>query len=113
MKDDLESIKEFHKDNTVHFVLRVANLQKIEKSEGIEKRFKLTSTISCNNFVLFDKDYHIKRYNNEVEILEEFFDIRYDFYVKRREFLLRKLKREYETLKNKVSFIESIASQQI
>src|SRR4051812_4189163 len=50
MKDELDNIKEFHKDNKVHFVLKVNNLGKIEKSEGIEKRFKLTASISCNNF---------------------------------------------------------------
>ena len=42
-------------------------VDKIEKKEGgVEKLLKLTSSISCNNFVLFDKDHKIKRYENEI-----------------------------------------------
>jgi len=33
--------------------------------EEIENKFKLATSLSCNNFVLFDKDYKIKRYENE------------------------------------------------
>jgi DNA topoisomerase II len=45
--------------------------------------------MSCTNFVLFDKDYKIKRYNSEVDIMEEFFAFRYDMYVKRKAQMLR------------------------
>lgn len=53
----MDDIKEFHKDNKVHFVLKVPNLRDIERGEGIEKKFKLSASMSCNNFVLFDKNY--------------------------------------------------------
>ena len=70
--DKITDIKEFHKDNTVHFELTVPDLKKYTDAE-IEKEFKLTSSMSCSNFVLFDRDYKIRRYANEIEILEEFF----------------------------------------
>jgi DNA gyrase/topoisomerase IV subunit A len=59
--------------------------------DEIEKKYKLTANISCGNFVLFDKDYHIKKYNNEVEILEEFYQHRLLVYKQRKESMIKKL----------------------
>ena len=54
-QDEIEEILEYHKDNTVKFVLTVPNLrQYIDQEGGIEKKFRLTSTMSANNMVLFD-----------------------------------------------------------
>jgi len=36
--------------------------------------FKLSKRISTKNFVLFDKDDKLKRYKDELEILNEYFD---------------------------------------
>ncbi len=79
----ISDIKEFHKDNNVHFVLTIPDLKKYS-NEQIEKDFRLVANMSCSNFVLFDKDYKIKRYNSEVDILEEFFAFRFGMYVKRK-----------------------------
>jgi DNA topoisomerase-2 len=70
--DKIADIKELHKDNTVHFVLTITDLKKLSDEE-IMKDFRLTTSMSCSNFVLFDRDYKIRRYANEIEILEEFF----------------------------------------
>jgi DNA topoisomerase II len=70
--EKISDIKEFHKDNTVHFELTVPGLKKLSDAE-IEKDFKLSTSLSCSNFVLFNRDYKIRRYANEIEILEEFF----------------------------------------
>jgi len=53
--DVIDDMKEFHKDNTVHFVLKLKeDVAKLEKLEGgIEKKFKLVSSLSANNLVLF------------------------------------------------------------
>lgn len=82
-KDVISDIKEFHKDNNVHFVLTIPDLKKYS-NEQIEKDFRLVANMSCSNFVLFDKDYKIKRYNSEVDIMEEFFTFRFDMYAKRK-----------------------------
>lgn len=75
LKDTISDIKEFHKDNTVKFELQVPGLRKI-KAEEIEKTFKLTASLSCNNFVLFDRDYKIQRYATEMDIMRDFFSYR-------------------------------------
>ena len=79
----IEDMKEFHKDNTVHFQLKMKD--KVDKIDNVEKVLRLTSSISTNNYVLFDKNCQIKRYKDELEILQEFFDVRYNLYVKRKE----------------------------
>jgi len=53
--EEIDDVKEYHKDNSISFVIKLPNLADIEKSEGgIEKKFKLTTNISMNNMVLFD-----------------------------------------------------------
>lgn len=102
--EEIDDVKEYHKDNTVSFIIKAKNLEASE----IEKRFKLTSSISMNNFVLFDSKQRIKKYQDEVEIMEEFYPIRLDLYKKRKEFLLGVLKKELKAMQNKCRFIEGV-----
>ena len=107
---DVEDMKEFHKDNTVHFVLKLKDdVASLERQEGgIEKKFRLVTTMSANNLVLFDKNQKIRKYANELEILEEFYGVRFDLYKKRKEHLLRVLRREIAVLENKCRFIKEL-----
>lgn len=109
----VDDIKEHHTENRVHFVIRVNNIEKIIEGEGIEKKFKLTTTISTNNYVLFDYQNKIKRYSSEKEIIEEFFVLRQNLYVKRKEFLLAKLKKECVFIENKVRFILALLNEEL
>ena len=111
--DLIEDVLEFHKDNTVDFKIKLKDdVDSIEKSfpGGIKKKFKLSTTISANNYVLFDKFGKIKRYDDEIQILEEFFNERLDLYTKRKEHLIRVLKKEVAQLQNKQRFIKEITS---
>jgi DNA topoisomerase-2 len=95
--DLIEDVLEFHKDNTVDFKIKLKDdVDSIDKSfpGGIKKKFKLTTTMSANNYVLFDKFGKIKKYDDEVQILEEFFNERFDLYKKRKDYLIRVLKKE-------------------
>ena len=59
-------IKEFHQDNTVDFHIKFKdNISSID----VEKKLKLTTNISFNNFVLFNDQHQIKKYQDELEIL--------------------------------------------
>ena len=76
--------------------------------DQIEKDFKLTANMSCSNFVLFDRDYKIKRYSNEREILEEFFEYRYNMYEKRKANMVKRLSQALDKLSNQHRFISEI-----
>ena len=89
-------------------------VDKIEKKEGgVEKLLKLTGSISCNNFVLFDKDHKIKRYENEIQILEEFYQVRLDLYKQRKGHMMRLLEKEIAILTNKARFISELNNGQL
>ena len=117
LKNDLvEDIREFHTDNTVDFVVNLADdVQKVEDSVpgGITKRLKLQAHLSANNYVLFDLNGHVKRYKDECEILSEFFDERLKLYHKRKAHLLKLLKRDCQMLQNKARFIHEISTGRI
>jgi hypothetical protein len=55
-KGEIEDIKEFHKDNTVDFIVKLKDdIDTIERDQGgIEKKFRLSSTINLTNMVLFN-----------------------------------------------------------
>ena len=56
---------------------------------GLEQKFKLTTRISCGNMMLFNADGVIQRYETPEHILREFFDLRLDFYARRRAALIK------------------------
>lgn len=58
----------------------------IAESEGFEKRFKVSTTLSTSNMVCFNHEGHLTRYRNAEEILAEFYDIRLWYYQKRKVF---------------------------
>jgi DNA topoisomerase II len=112
-KDEVEEIREYHQENRVHFVLKVPKLQDIIRGEGIEKKFKLVSSISANNYVLFDFEGKIRRYASEEDILREFYVLRLQLYERRKAYLLARLNKEFETISNKVRFILGVISEEI
>merc|ERR1712100_744789 len=61
--------------------------------------------------MLFDKDGRIRKYANELEILEDFSEIRLEYYHKRKDFLLRRLRRQREIFSEKVRFIQLVISE--
>lgn len=102
----IDGYKEYHTENTVHFVLEgVVDQMKSLESEGLEKSLKLRSSISTNNMVFFDKEGKIKKYSSEQDILKEFAELRLQYYQKRKDFHVDRLGREKEFLDAKVRFI--------
>ena len=78
--------------------------------EEIEKKFKLVGSLNCTNLVLFDRNNNIKKYRNECEILEEFFDYRLKIYQQRKNYMIKRIKQEFEKFSNQYRFISEIIS---
>ena len=53
---------------------------KAAEEEGLEKRFKMSTTMSTGNMVCFDLNGKIKKYASAEEILVEFYHKRLEFY---------------------------------
>jgi DNA topoisomerase-2 len=59
------------------------NLTKAEDI-GLLKALKITSNINTTNIVCFDKNGKIKKYDSAEQILKEFYELRLEYYVKRK-----------------------------
>lgn len=63
--------------------------------------------------MLFDYEGKIKRYSSEEEIIKEFFVLRKALYERRKEHMLSRLKKEFETISSKVRFIIGVINEEI
>jgi len=105
-KAQIQEFKEYHTETYVHFIVEMSEEQmRRAESEGLMKMFKLKSSIATSNMVMFEADGTIKRYDTAKEIMEAFCDMRQSFYVKRKNHLLAKLRREKEFLSERARFI--------
>lgn len=60
-----QDYREYNDDKTVHFeVTLTEENMNIARQEGLEKKFKLTTTIGTTNMHLFDSKGVIKKYDN-------------------------------------------------
>jgi DNA topoisomerase-2 len=92
---DIKDFKENHTDTTVAFTITAekANIDEWEKlaKGGLYANFKLAGSLSTSNMHLFDETKRIIKYANPEEILKVFFDMRLEYYIKRKTALVEKL----------------------
>ena len=88
------------------FVVTLSAEKMLEaESVGFHKKFKLESSLSTSNLVLFDHNGCLKKYPGVTEILREFYDVRLDIYRKRKDWLVGQLEAEAAKLTNQARFI--------
>lgn len=83
----IKDYKEYHTDSKVHFIIHLSeeNMRQAEK-EGLESRFKTTTSITTSNLVAHDMHGRIRKYANVNEMIKDFFEIRQTYYHKRKVF---------------------------
>lgn len=103
----INDYKEYHTDCTVRFVVKMSDKQFRHAMDngGLHKFFKLQKTISLSNMVLFDSHGCIKRYESPLDILKEFYGVRYKYYVQRKAYIVDMLGAEGAKLDNIARFI--------
>lgn len=101
----IKDFKEYNTDRKVCFKLDVMQ----DKCDQYRK-FKLCSVVSTLNMVAFDSNGYLKKYSSPEMILEEFFEVRKELYVRRKDYLLQKLHADHIILESKVRFIEEVIS---
>jgi DNA topoisomerase-2 len=112
-----ESIIKDYNDNStdtvVNFVITLlpGALNKLESitlennCNGLEKALKLFTTQTCTNMHLFDSDEKLKKYDNIIEILEEFYVARLELYRKRKIYQIQQMEKDLVVLSNKAKYI--------
>ncbi|CAG9316989.1 unnamed protein product [Blepharisma stoltei] len=108
----ITEFKEYHTDDRVEFHVCIPTLTELP-ADQLMKKLKLISTLNLSNLVLFDRDRKIHKYSNVYEIMEEHFNVRADFYQKRKDYLVAKLTKEVKILSNKVRFINALSDGEI
>ncbi|KAI5147095.1 DNA topoisomerase II [Nematocida ausubeli] len=103
---DIKDFREYNTDTRVNFEVVVSTKHKI----NVPKVFKLSNQISIANMVAFNSKGVLQKYASTTEILKEFFIVRRDLYVRRKDFLLKKLLTETTILENKVRFIKEVVA---
>jgi DNA topoisomerase-2 len=110
---DIKDFQENHTDTTISFTITAAK-EKIDAFEkeknGLCGKFKLTGSLSTSNMTLFDKKGRITRYEKPEDILFAFYELRLDYYSRRKELLLKNLKWDQKMLSNKARFVEEVCS---
>jgi len=115
-KQYLRNYNSYSSDTIVRFELMfpreklqelASNIEQNDEGQNkFEKTFKLTSKINTSNMVLYDKNGFLKRYSSPLAIIDDYFEVRLDFYGKRKKFQLYSLEKQLIILNTKVKFIE-------
>lgn len=113
-KGRIDDFREYHTEDTVHFSLHgsVEQIKALEQ-EGLEKALKLRGSLATTNIVFFDSEGKIKKFTNEAELLNEFFELRLKYYYKRKDYHVDRLAREKNLLDAKVRFILMVISGEL
>jgi DNA topoisomerase-2 len=112
---------ENYTDTTVEFVITLSKgkLADLESGKGdngcngLEKMFKLYSTSSTTNMNLFNSEDKLKKYDTVEEIIDDYFDIRLEYYEDRKEFMIEALEKELMVLSNKARYIQELLNDTI
>ena len=105
---NIDNMEEFHTSRRVHFKLYLRDGEAELVESEIDKVFKMTTTLSTNNMVLFDHLLKIRKYDNVLDILQNYYHIRLEYYHKRKAYQMRVLEREIMLNKQKKRFVEHV-----
>lgn len=80
--------------------------------DSLNKVFRLVKSLP-ENFCFIDENNSVREFNNVFEILDSYISIRFEFYKKRKTFILNTLKSELEKLVSKYVFCKSIIDKKL
>ena len=119
-KGNKQCLMDFSNNSTekvVHYTLKFKkeDLNYLKNSEDFENTFKLTDSKYTNysNMHLYNNKGIICKYDNVEDIMKEFYLIRLVFYTKRKEYMLKSMKKELDIIESKVRFIEGFISGEV
>jgi DNA gyrase/topoisomerase IV subunit B len=107
LKDVQNKTKDENED--ILFIVEFKNEQDLDhliNSGTLEKELKLTRSFSTNNMYLFNEKLILTKYKSPTDILSIFYDIRIEYYEKRKSYITEKLQRELLILQSKARFIK-------
>lgn len=104
------------KDYKDYSSIKEPNFVITEVKDGVECSIQglgLTKNISTNNMVLFDEYGTLKKYDSPERIIDHFCRVRYEYYKKRKQYLIPSIEKEVRILGNKERFIMEVIDETI
>lgn len=95
-------------DSNIDIKVRIS-----KKPKNILSVFHLEVSLSLNNMILFNEEGKIQKYENQYEIIDDFYDIRLKYYQLRKDNILKILEEQKSYLTNKMKFINAVLKKQI
>lgn len=108
VKPVISDYKEYNTDTTVRFVISFlpGEFQNLAREDGgFHRVFKLTSSIAITSMHSFDHVNCLRKFDNTMIILKEFFSLRMEYYEKRKVYLEGMMQAEADKLSNQARFI--------
>jgi DNA topoisomerase-2 len=113
----LQNIQDNSTDKVVNFTLKFKRngVDEMRDRGDIEDVLKLTESKNCNysNMHLYNSRGVIAKYDSVEDILKEFYIIRLAYYMRRKEYLLRIMRKELDKYEAKIRFIREFISGEI
>ena len=105
----LKSMKNYSTPKTPNFVLT-------ESADGFScniETLKLHSYLYTSNMVLFNEKEQLRKFTNVDEIVNFFCTIRFNYYIKRKRYLIESLESEHRYLGNKARFVQEVIDEEL
>jgi len=123
-KDNKNKLIKYYKtyctDTEVNFEIEFIDdrLKKLTSDKSFpinkfEKIMKLTSSLSTTNMVLHDIDNNLVKFESPLDIIKYHFNVRLDYYNRRKEHLIKNFKKDISILEIKVRFIMDFINDKI
>lgn len=108
VKAIISDYREYHTDTTVRFVISFATgeFERLLSEEGgFHRVLKLSSSLSTNQMHAFDKNNCLRRFPDAIDFLKEYFVLRLEYYVRRKDYLVGQLTAQADKLSDQARFI--------
>jgi DNA topoisomerase-2 len=102
---DVERVVNKSTENEVDFEIR---LTREMPEEELWKAFRLAKKFSVGNMHLFDPRGTIHKYVDSLEILNDFLEVRLQYYEKRKDLMEREATRDLEKIEAKLAFVTGV-----
>ncbi|PRT56191.1 DNA topoisomerase 2 [Wickerhamiella sorbophila] len=98
----------------IRFIVKLSK-EEMEKAckVGLYNKFKLIAPMSTSNMVAFDPQGRLRRYSTAEDILREFYYVRLDYYVRRKDNMSQQLRNHLERLTSRARFIKMIIDNEL
>ena len=113
-KGEIDSFTENHTTNSVSFLVTLKSVQLTRMLKtGLEKAFRLETSMPITNMNAFDPNNRIQKYTSPEDMIDDYFPVRLALYHDRKDALESSMEYSAALLRNKTMFIENVVDGKI